>query len=50
MTNEPTPHHPFSARHIGKTHKANATTKFCQKAFQPILLQHKDFQHTENKK
>ena len=31
-------HHPFAFRHIGKTHKADAKTQFCQRAFQPFPL------------
>ncbi|NLD50246.1 MAG: hypothetical protein GX660_24170 [Clostridiaceae bacterium] len=27
---------PSAVRHIGKTHAANASAKFCQRAFQPI--------------
>jgi len=36
--NNPIALHPFAAKHIGKTHKANAKTKFCQRAFQPFPL------------
>ncbi len=32
-------HRPFAFRSIGKTLKANAASKFCQRAFQPVLLQ-----------
>jgi hypothetical protein len=44
-------HLPFSARHNGKTHKANAVTLFCQRAFQPFPLcrETKTMQYNKNK-
>lgn len=36
--NEATALLPFAARHIGKTHKADPKTEFCQRAFQPVPL------------
>jgi len=35
----------LAVRHIGKTLKAIATTKFCQRAFQPVPLQPKTERH-----